>query len=81
LAKQDEDTTEMNKAEEGAGMALGADDEAAEGAEPGEEPLDRPAVPLTPERAAVLRRGRGAVAAMRGDQVDALGSEDCDERV
>ena len=60
----------MDEAEVVERIALVADDESAEVAEPGEEALDFPASAIAPERAAILRLGTRAVAAMRCDHLD-----------
>ena len=50
-------------------MALIADDQTAEVAEPGEEPLDLPAAAIAPERAAILRLGAHPPAAVGRDHL------------
>ena len=65
----------MDEAQEVIGVALVADDQAPEVGEPGEEAFDLPAATIAPEFAPVLRFGLGAVAAVWGDQVDALGGK------
>ena len=61
----------MDEAEVVERMALVADDQAAEVAQPGEEPLDLPAAPVAAQRAAILGLGPLAVAPMRRDHLDA----------
>jgi hypothetical protein len=69
--EHDEDTTELNKAEVVECVALVAHDQPAEIAEPGEEPLDFPAPPIAPQRAAILGLGAFAATPVRRDHLDA----------
>jgi hypothetical protein len=71
VAQQDEDAAELNKAEVIEGLALVAHDEAAEIAQPSEEPLDLPTTFVATERSAVLRLGFLPIASMRRNYLDA----------
>jgi hypothetical protein len=61
----------MNEPQVIEGVALIADDETPEIAQPGEEPLHFPPPPVAAQWAAILRPGPGAVAAVGGDHLDA----------
>lgn len=74
MAKQDECTRQVKKAEEVAATALIAGDEAARVLEPSEETLDAPAAAVTPQGATVLGQVH-AIAAVRRDELDVDGGE------
>ena len=61
----------MDKAEKVERVALVADDEPAEVAEPGEEAFNLPAALPAPQRAPTLGFGPGTAASMRRDHLDA----------
>ena len=71
-AEEDEETGEMDEAEEVVGVAFVTDEQAAGVAEPGKEPLDLPAASVPAELAAVLRLELATVAAMGSDHLNAL---------
>jgi hypothetical protein len=81
LAEQDKDTAEEDKAEIVERMALVANDEAPEVAQPGTEPLDAPAAPKAPQWTAVLGLGAFPAAPMRRDHLDAQVQERLVERI
>ena len=61
----------MDKAEVIERISLVAHHQPTEVAQPGEEPLDLPAAPVTPQGPPILRLGPGAIAPVGGDHLDA----------
>jgi hypothetical protein len=69
-SEQDEDAAQVDKAQEIVGLALIADDQAPEVAEPGKEALDLPAPPEATQGAAILRLRADPAAAMGCNHLD-----------
>lgn len=70
--QQEFNAAEAEETEEVVGQAFVANDQAAEVAEVGEQPFDLPAPFVAPEFSAVLSLRFRAVAAVRGDELNAL---------
>ncbi len=62
----------MDEGGEALMTAIPAGDDALEGIEPGEQPLDLPSASISSQRSAVLSGGPGSIAAMRGNQLNTL---------
>src|SRR5215813_13560452 len=73
MPQEDDGRRQLDHPEEVSRMPFPADDDAAEIVIPGEEPLDFPASPPTPQRPAILG-ARAPMREMGRDQFDVVGS-------
>ena len=81
LPEEDNETGELNEAEEVLRMVFPTDKNASLPLDPSEEAFDEPAPRVSTEPAAILRGWLDSVRAVRGDHLDALSAQFVVERI